>query len=538
MVNCRATENFIDERYAKQNNILLRQKAIPHRVLVVDGWEVANRPVTHDAVVDLMINNHYETIRLHCITIGNLPIIVGLPWLKKHNPNINWKEGYIMFNSARYTKECMVILPHAIMVAKEKAIGEYYGDTMQDTAFQDTICSTSMLEEGEDEERLEKGIKEAITHRYIKEILITWELYYVGLETTQPQDGKPASGPPQTPSLQLSGATVVVSEMPGGFNLQNNSNLLPPPTLVRDIVLGEYYGYLHVFEAKDDQGLPLHQHYDHYIPLIEEKILPFEPIRALDKNSLCTLREYLKTNLEWGWIWECTSPAGISIYFMQKKDGSLRLCVDYQGLNMIMVKDYMPLPLIGEALDQLANAKRYTKLDIKDAYYNLWIVEGDEWKMAFWTKYGLYQYLVMLFGLTNVPASFQWWMNQILSNYLDVFCIVYLDNILIHSDNLEQHYWHVKMILRRVEEVGLILKTSKCKFHSNKIEYLGYIISPIGIEMDPEKVWAVAEWREPMNVKGVQSFLGFANFYRRFIRDFSKIMAPLIWLIWKDTSWA
>jgi hypothetical protein len=118
-------------------------------------------------------------------------------------------------------------------------------------------------------------------------------------------------------------------------------------------------------------------------------------------------------------------------------------------------------------------------------------------------------------------------MNEILSDYLDIFCMAYLDEILIYSDDLEQHRWYVKMILRRVEEVGLTLKASKCEFHTNKTEYLGYIISPTGIEMDLEKVHAVAECREPTNVKGVQSFLGFANFYRRFIRDFSKITAPL-----------
>jgi hypothetical protein len=185
MVDCGATENFIDERYVKQNNIPLRHKAIPRRVLAVDGREVANGPVTHDALVDLTINNHYETIRLHCITIGNSPMIVGLPWFRKHNPNIDWKEGRVTFDSARCAKECLVTSPHAMTVAEEKAIGEYYRDTVQDTAFQDIVCSTSMLEEEEDEEREERGIEEAITQGYIEETLTTWELCHVGLETTQ-----------------------------------------------------------------------------------------------------------------------------------------------------------------------------------------------------------------------------------------------------------------------------------------------------------------------------------------------------------------
>jgi hypothetical protein len=372
-----------------------------------------------------------------------------------------------------------------------------------------------MLEEEEEEERLERDTEEVITQGYIEETLSTWELCHVGLETTQQQE----------------------EEMPERFNLQNNSNQSSPPALARDVVPSEYHDYLHVFKARDNQGLPPHWHHDHYIPLVEGKIPPFEPIRVLDENRLHALREYLEMNLECGWIRESTSPAGAPIHFVQKKDGSLRLCVDYRGLNAMTVKDCTPLPLIGEALDRLAKAKIYTKLDVKDTYHNLRIAEGDEWKMVFWTKYGLYEYLVMPFGLTNVPASFQRWMNEILSDYLDVFCIAYLDDILIYSDNLEQHHQHVKMILRRVEEVGLTLKALKCKFHTNKTEYLGYIISPTGIEMDLEKVQAVAEWKQPMNVKGVQSFLGFANFYRRFIKDFSKITAPLTRLIRKDTPW-
>jgi hypothetical protein len=143
-------------------------------------------------------------------------------------------------------------------------------------------------------------------------------------------------------------------------------------------------------------------------------------------------------------------------------------------------------------------------------------------------KYRLYEYLIMLFGLTNAPASFQCWMNEVLSSYLDIFCIAYLDDMLIYSDNLIQYCQHVKLILERIKEVGLTLKASKYKFHTYKTEYLGYIITPTGISIDSEKVKAIKEWKEPTNVKGVQSFLRFANFYRRFIQDFSKIIAPLI----------
>jgi len=199
------------------------------------------------------------------------------------------------------------------------------------------------------------------------------------------------------------------------------------------------------------------------------------------------LREYLEVNEKRGWIRASTSVATAPIHFVKKKDGGLCLCVDYRQLNEFTIKDRTPLPLIGESLDQLSNATIYTKLDIREAYYNLRIAAGDEWKTAFRTRYGLYEYCVMPFGLTNAPASFQQWMNEILSEYLDIFCVAYLDDILIFSQNLEDHRRHVRTILRRVEETGLTLKASKCEFHTTEIEYLGYVISPQRLRMDEKK---------------------------------------------------
>jgi hypothetical protein len=133
------------------------------------------------------------------------------------------------------------------------------------------------------------------------------------------------------------------------------------------------------------------------------------------------------------------------------------------------------------------------KLDVQDAYHNLHIAKGDEWKTAFQTKYSLYQYLVMPFGLTNTPASFQHWINEVLSVYLDIFCIAYIDDILIYSDNITQHREHVCLILERIRQVGLSLKPTTCEFHTHKTEYLGYIIAPEGISIDLQTVKAVKE---------------------------------------------
>jgi len=282
---------------------------------------------------------------------------------------------------------------------------------------------------------------------------------------------------------------------------------------------------------------PPHRTQDHHIPLDEGKTPPYEPLRPLNKEKMKALREYLETNEKRGWIHASTSPAGAPIHFVNKKDAGLRLCVDYRQLNEMTIKDRTPLPLIGESLGKLSSITIYTKLDIRDAYYNLRIAKGDEWKTAFCTRYGLYEYCVMPFGLTNTLASFQRWMNEILSNYLDIFCVAYLDNILVFSPDEETHWEHIRAILTRVRDTGLTLKVSKCELHTKETEYLGYVISPQGLRMDEEKIRTIRDWKEPTNVKGIQSVLGFANVYRRFIRDYSKITMPLSSLTRKEKAW-
>jgi len=308
----------------------------------------------------------------------------------------------------------------------------------------------------------------------------------------------------------------------------NNSNNSIPP---------EYHEFLEVYTEKEPTAPAPHRTQDHHIPLEEAKTPPYEPLRPLNEDKIKALREYLEINEKREWIQASTSPAGAPIHFVKKKDGGLRLCVDYWQLNEITIEYRTPLPLIGESLDQLSSTTIYTKLDIRDVYYNLCIAKGDKWKTAFRTRYGLYEYCVMPFGHTKAPASFQRWMKEILSDYLDIFCVAYLDNILVFSPDEETHRKHFRAVLTQVRDTGQTLKASKCEFHAMGTEYLGYVISPEGLRMDEEKIRTIRDWKEPTNIKGVQSFLGFANFYRRFIRDYSKITMPLSSLTRKDKLW-
>ena len=213
--------------------------------------------------------------------------------------------------------------------------------------------------------------------------------------------------------------------------------------------------------------------------------------------------------------------------FVPKKSGELRLCVDYRALNRVTEKNRYPLPLISEILDRLSGAKYFTKLDLKDAFHRIRIREGDEWKTAFRTRYGHFEYLVMPFRLTNAPATFQSYIHQALHGLLDEFCIAYVDDILIFSSDRDSHTKHVRIVLERLEQSQLFINPSKCSFYQDRLHFLGFVVSREGISMDPERVRAIAEWPIPRTYRDIQVFLGFCNFYRRFIYRYSSIAAPL-----------
>ncbi|CAK6976493.1 hypothetical protein LDENG_00158670%2C partial, partial [Scomber scombrus] len=220
-------------------------------------------------------------------------------------------------------------------------------------------------------------------------------------------------------------------------------------------------------------------------------------------------------------------PRGAGFFFVDKKDRSLRPCIDYRGLNDITVKNRYPLPLMSSAFELLQGATVFSKLDLRNAYHLVRIREGDEWKTAFNTPTGHYEYLVMPFGLTNAPAVFQTLVNDVLRDMVNKFVFVYLDDILIFSKSLRDHVHHVRLVLQRLLENQLYVKAEKCEFHQRSTSFLGFVVSEGGVGMDSSKIKAVIDWPTPQSRKDLQKFLGFANFYRRFIRNYSSLASPL-----------
>ncbi|KAI9038427.1 reverse transcriptase/ribonuclease H family protein [Aspergillus affinis] len=243
------------------------------------------------------------------------------------------------------------------------------------------------------------------------------------------------------------------------------------------------------------------------------------------------LRQYIEEQLVKGYIRLSTSPAGHGVLFAPKKDGNLRLCVNYRPLNEQTIKDRHPLPLIAEIQDKIRGTKWFTKFDITDAYNRLRIAKGEKWKTAFRTKYGHFEYLIMPFGLTNAPASFQRFINEVLGELLDTFVIAYLDDILVFSNNEEEYIRHVKQVLRKLRITKLRLKLKKCEFYVQETEFLGHWITTEGVHMERSKVQAIRDWPVPKSLKEVQQFTGLINYYRRFIDGYAKSIIPIFNLL-------
>lgn len=443
LIDSGSTGNFMSPQTVSKMRVVTELKEEPYELTLIDGnpIEIAKGTIACETTVCTMAigTNHQEEIRFDLAPLGRHMVVLGMPWIKKHNPSVDWVQETLKFDRC----DCQI--------------------------GQAEICAISR----------------------------------------EPRHDGKSEGKQDAKGLLVAKTKPVIPE--------------------------EFKEFKDMFIEKEGKdALPPHAEWDHVMPLEEGKTPPFGGIYSHSAEDLGTLREYIATSLEKGWIRESNSPAASPVLFVPKPDGSRRLCVDYRALNNITIKDRYPLPLPEEMRDRLQGAKIFTQLDIRNAYQHIRIKEGEEWKTAFRTRYGLYEYCVMPFGLTNAPATFQRRIHNILRRWLDVTCICYLDDILIYSSNEEEHTNHVKTILKALQQAGISLKGTKCHFRKKEVTFLGFIVNTEGTRMDPRKVQTVLDWSIPRNVKDVQSFLGFANFYRRFIKGYSGIATPLTALTKKD----
>jgi len=497
-----ATGLFLSTSFVERNNLNTRKlpRAIP--VYNVDGTLNQGGSIKEEVEVIMTFQGHTEKAVFAVCDLGEKDAIIGHTWLFSHNPEIDWQTGKIQLSRC----------PPKCSIEANKKGSHHQKEGRKKKATGRMLPLPVMQEEDE---------PEAIEETSIGSIVAEGERLFACV-----------LGPP---ALKVN-ATQTISQ-----KLAEEHSKEKPDWLKRsfeEIVPPQYHEFKAVFSKESFDELPGRKPWDHAIELKPGSEPHRCKIYPLSPNEQAELDAFLDENLKSGRIRPSKSPMASPVFFVKKKDGSLRLVQDYRKLNDMTIKNSYPLPLISDLVNKLSKAKYFTKLDVRWGYNNVRMKEGDEWKAAFRTNRGLFEPLVMFFGLTNSPATFQTMMNDLFKDVIDEGCvIIYMDDILIFTETLEQHHRIVKQVLEILAKNKLYLKAEKCSFDQTKVEYLGLIISAGKIEMDPVKVEGVSAWPAPTNVKEVQSFLGFVNFYRRFIQDFSDIATPLHELTRKDAAW-
>jgi hypothetical protein len=483
---------IIDQDFATGNKLTLQNLVHPLPVKNIDRTLNKRGSIKYTMIQQIRIktpNGHFheETAEHYVTTLADHDIIFGMDWLRAHNPEVNWILPQVSFT--RCPKECTLSQTPLIITSQKAQTHATTINAIQSCTSEEDTSEPSYA-------------NEAIT---AFEETLSGHKYYIPVRASM------------TTSTQIATRNMDKSTV--------------------TIIPEQFRRYAKVFSEEASHRLPKHQPWDHAIDLIPGATIKKCGIYRLTPKELQALCEWLADQLAKGYIRLSKSPMPIPMFFIEKKGGDLRPVQDCRALNNITVKNAAPIPLIPELIDRLCGMHYFTKFDIRVGYNNIHIKEGDEYKAAFKTLLGLFEPLVMTFGLCNAPATFQTFMNHIFQDMVDEgHVVVYLNDILIFADNLVLLDKLTHEVLSCLDKFDLYLKPEKCSFAQTTIDYLGLVISEGQITMDPAKVKGITEWPTPTSVKQVQAFLGCCNFYRCFIHNYSTMARPLFDLTKKESS--
>ncbi|KAJ9513536.1 hypothetical protein QJQ45_006147 [Haematococcus lacustris] len=478
-----ATGNIVSSRFLQQAGLRMAGKAAPGRLLL-PGPSPSYLPTYELSHCTVHLSTYHDRVPFVMADISNADydVVLGKPWLTAKNPDIDWPLERITLRHAGAV--------HTLAAPPSPAPNPSASQLLSPARFR------------------KAARKDAV---------------FVAVLTD--------SSPPLSPSPAVPSSHTSTSTSPPPDQPQWPPSLPPSATAL----LSEH---IEVFpkELPSVHDLP-HRSVDHVIQL-ESGTPPNRPVYRMSQEELDELKRQLDELLAKGYIRPSTSPFGSAVLFVRKKDGSLRLCVDYRALNQLTIKNRYPLPRIDDLLDQLAGARVFSKIDLKSGYHQIRVAEADIHKTTFRTRYGHYEYTVMPFGLCNAPATFQRLMNDIFRPHLDQFVLVYLDDILIYSRSEAEHLEHLRTVLGLLRQHQLYANLSKCAFFLPSMDFLGHIISAAGIHPDPAKISAMVQWPVPRNLNDLRSFLGSANYYRRLIHHHAHLILPLTNLLKAETPWS
>ena len=492
-----ADKNFIDTEYAKEKNLELMALGHPLKLDLADGEAPISGGITHVTKPILMrLGTHAELIQFYVTTLKS-KMIVGHEWLQTHNPEIGWRDYSIQFNDKYCLKNC----------CRFKTLVYGYGED-EEIAHLNSIKS----------KKKPIDVREITADVFVE---LAKKGAQLGVSYLRMKNST-------TNEVEIASLRQIQSQV---YPFMDSLPINPDPPSLNDPYCK---AFPQVFKEELADKLPEHRPWDCKIETLPGKDLPHAKIYNLTDEENESMRKYVEKELDKGFIRRSESPAGAPCFFVKKKDGSLRMCVDYRALNNITIKNKFPLPLISDLVRTLSKAKIYTALDLKGAFNLIRVREEDVWKTAFSTRFGHYETLVMPFGLTNAPSVLQQMLNTLFKDYIGKFVLIYLDDIIIFSEDEKDHDNHVHKVLTILEREKLYCRLKKSQFRTKRIEYLGYVITPNGVSMNSEKIKAVLDWKAPTNIKEIQMFLGFCNFYRKFIDGYAETTSSLSRLLKKD----
>jgi len=459
-----ATSNFVSKSFVVNNQLKTTSKP-SYTLAMADGSQAACTQVLQKAT--LKLNKLKVKLNLDVVDIKRYDVILGIPWLHAFNPEINWTAG-------------------RLKVTWQNQQYEIYFDHAKKQGSSSKVSA--------------KAIRKHITRGQ--------QCYAV---TISPVD------------QQMSAIMESVTDDETTHVDHTNKQQIQPNASKLKQLLEEYQD---VF-PEQLYGLPPKRDVEHHIVLKDGSHPVARAPYRLSVAEENELKSRLQELIEAGHIQPSSSPWAAPILFVPKKDGGLRFCVDYRGLNNVTIRDQHALPIPEDQIRRLSGATVFSKIDLRSGYYQVRVAEEDIPKTAFTTTYGLYEFRVMPFGLSNAPATFSRLMMQVLKPYIHKFVLVYIDDILIYSQTVDEHMEHLRLILDCLRQHKLYAKASKCAFLQKQVDFLGYVVSAEGVAMATDKVQAITTWPTPATVGHVRSFLGLTGFYRHFIRRYAHISAPL-----------